>query len=178
MNDHLGKPVSKHDLIRTMSAWLRQSHPEEPPLVQEALRTSVVKINLMSVDPWKDIENENILGLSVITSLKDIGGNELIAQLFELFLLDAGKIIDELSAAFEKRDIDLADQASHTLKGSAASVGAYKMHVLAKYVNDVIRTGQWPDHEGWADYVRLVYRETSTAFSAYLNTAETVTPVP
>lgn len=175
MNDHLGKPVSKFDLIRTMSVWLKKTRNIQSTGMQETAHEHVEEPVLsMAVDPVHDIENEPVLGLSVIGSLKEIGGDELVGQLFELFLQDASKILEDLETALEKKDLELADQASHTLKGSAASVGAYKMHVLAKYINDTVRSGQWPENDEWMNFTRKVFEETSIEFANYLKSKEAV----
>ena len=52
------------------------------------------------------------------------------------------------------------DQILHTLKGSTGSIGANKMYVLSKYLNEGSHKGKWPENESWMTIFKEVYDET------------------
>jgi two-component system CAI-1 autoinducer sensor kinase/phosphatase CqsS len=114
-----------------------------------------------SADVWSSITSENTLDLHIINELKDIGGDELIISLFETFTEDADKLMAELAEAVARKEMTQFDHVIHTLKGSSGSIGANKMYVLCRYLNDFSRKGRWPDDSSWMEVLKNVYDETS-----------------
>ena len=53
-----------------------------------------------------------------------------------------------------------ADQILHTLKGSTGSIGANKMYVLSKHLNEGMHQGKWPENQSWMDIFKAVTEET------------------
>ena len=111
---------------------------------------------------WTSIENEKILDLSTINSLKEIGGEELIESLFETFIIDCEKMTKELAEAEARKDLKQVDQILHTFKGSSGSIGANKLYVLSKYLNEGSHQGRWPENQSWMDIFKAVSLETVT----------------
>ena len=156
MNYHLGKPVFKDELISTIAVMLKnQTYRNKTMNSNNAHEPEQTDAQF-----WKAIENEKILDLSTINSLKEIGGDELIESLFETFIIDCEKLTKELAEADAKKDIKQVDQILHTLKGSTGSIGANKMYVLSKYLNEGVHHGKWPENESWMDIFKAVTEET------------------
>ena len=109
---------------------------------------------------WKAMENEKVLDMATINSLKDIGGDELIESLFEIFIIDCEKMTAELAEAEARKDMKQVDQILHTLKGSSGSIGANKLYVLSKYLNEGSRHDRWPENESWIDIFKAATEET------------------
>ena len=113
MNYHLGKPVFKDELVSAIAVMLKnhtyrnKTMNSQNPYVPEQNEAKF----------WESIAHEKVLDLSTINSLKEIGGEELIASLFETFITDTDKLIDELTDADVRKDMKQYDQILHTLKG-------------------------------------------------------------
>jgi PAS domain S-box-containing protein len=76
--------------------------------------------------------------------LKNLDGNEeLLAELYEIFLRSAPDRFAELESALKAGDEATAMRASHSLKGNAATVGAPMVNEAAKAVNDMLKEGEW-----------------------------------
>jgi len=109
---------------------------------------------------WNTISNEKILDSSVITELREIGGDELVITLFETFISDSYKFITQLEAASSGQDMMQFDYIIHSLKGTSGSIGANKMYLLAGYINEFSRNRKWPDNSSWLQVLKNIYAET------------------
>jgi two-component system CAI-1 autoinducer sensor kinase/phosphatase CqsS len=156
MNYHLGKPVFKDELISAIAVMLKNhTYRNKPMNSKNSLEPEQNEAMF-----WEAIKNEKMLDLSTINSLKEIGGEELIESLFETFITDCDKLVKELAEAGVRKDIKQFDQILHTLKGSTGSIGANKMYVLSKYLNEGSHKGKWPKNESWMKIFKEVYDET------------------
>ena len=156
MNYHLGKPVFKDELISAISVMMKNN--------SQRIKTMKSQYSLEQTHNngkfWNSIANEKILDHSTINSLKEIGGKELLESLVETFIADCDKLTDELADAIVKKDLKQYDSIIHTLKGSTGSIGANKMYVISRYINDFSHKGEWPENDEWMDIFKTVYSET------------------
>ncbi len=161
INFHLGKPVRKQDLIKAISDLLYltevQRQSEEPGVIAVS-------------PPWQEVESIEILDRSTIESLRELGDEEFMANLFQLFVEETGRIIDDLEDSCGKQDWTRAIRANHTLKGSAANIGAARILAITVRISEALREGRCPSEEGWTDYLRRVCRLTGEALSALTGT--------
>ena len=156
MNYHLGKPVFKDELISAIAVLLKNHTYRNNTMNSQTL----LQQEEQNRDFWETIEKENILDISTINSLKEIGGDELILTLFETFITDSNKLIEQLVDAAEKKDMKQFDTIMHTLKGSTGSIGANKIYLLSRYINEFSHNGKWPDNESWLQILQTIYTET------------------
>jgi two-component system CAI-1 autoinducer sensor kinase/phosphatase CqsS len=158
INLHLGKPTPKHELINAISTLLTRAsrHAEESP-----------KATTTGSSLRDELEKVPLLDHAIIESLQGLGDEEFLGQLFNLFVQESGKIIDELEEACRQNDHEKARRSSHTLKGSAASVGAARLQALASKVNDNLRDHGSLEESDWQEYLKQVYGLTTHAFSHY-----------
>jgi len=156
MNYHLGKPVFKDELISAIAVMLKNhTYRNKPMNSKNSLEPEQNEAMF-----WEAVKDEKMLDLSTINSLKEIGGEELIESLFETFITDCDKLVKELAEAGGRKDMKQFDQILHTLKGSTGSIGANKMYVLSKYLNEGSHKGKWPENESWMTIFKEVYDET------------------
>lgn len=64
-----------------------------------------------------------------------------LREMLEIFLKSGGKDLEELEAAIAAGDAQRAHEASHSLKGSAGSLGLDRIFELAKAIDDKDREG-------------------------------------
>ena len=156
MNYHLSKPVFKDELISAINVILKNS-----TFANKAMNNHQShKPEQGNAEFWSAVESEKILDRSIINSLQEIGGDELIATLFETFIADSDNLIKKLTDAVAEKDMKHFDHLMHTFKGSSGSVGANKIYVLTKHINEFSRVGKWPDNSAWMQILTTVYAET------------------
>jgi HPt (histidine-containing phosphotransfer) domain-containing protein len=78
----------------------------------------------------------------LLTALKDLAadvGSEGVAEILDLFLTDSAELVGVLRHAAERGDAAGIARAAHSLKSTAATVGA---HLLAEHCLEVERLGR------------------------------------
>ena len=165
MNYHLGKPVFKDELISAIAVMLKNNTYRNKTMKSQNLLDPEHNKTVF----WESIRNEKVLDLSTINSLNEIGGKELMESLFETFIDDCDKLINELADAVDRKDMKQYDHIMHTLKGSSGSVGANKMFVLSSYINQYSHKGIWPENDTWMVTFKAVYTETVHEMKMYLD---------
>lgn len=82
----------------------------------------------------------NIPILSVEESLERMAGDrELLGKLFQLFMTDAPKKLEQISAALSQIDYYQTERTAHSLKGASATVGAVRLCQAAAEVEQAAR---------------------------------------
>lgn len=158
INYHLGKPVRKLDLVKAISDLLNQAEMQRT--CGEAQSQPVLPSN------WKGLEEVELLDYETIDSLKELGDEEFIANLFNLFIEESCRIIADLEDACEKGDRERAVRDNHTLKGSAANIGASRILAISNRISEALREGDCPAEEGWTEVLRQVCRLTGEALTS------------
>jgi two-component system sensor histidine kinase RpfC len=72
-----------------------------------------------------------------LDNLRELGGDKFVESVIIDFLQDAGGIMQSLHRAVELGDLSSIREHSHALRSSSAHVGAVRMHVVAKEINDM-----------------------------------------
>ena len=167
MNAHIGKPVSKQDLVRSVSFWLGRVDRHEPD--SGRLVTASGKAVPGYGSTHTCIESSNAtLEHPVIEELELLGGVALIKELFELFRQDVTSNLADLERAQAEMDIALACRASHSLKGVAGHIGAGKLQCFAGLINNEMRQGRWPEDHLWLPKIRHLFEDACGAYESYL----------
>ncbi len=111
MNDHIGKPIRIEELLQTMSRWIVGSGSGAGAGAVSGARAG----EAFGAVP----------GLDSSGALALLQGNtQLYAQLLQKFAQVYGGFEADFRAAREDADPQAATRSAHTLKGSAASIGA------------------------------------------------------
>jgi len=162
MNHHIGKPVFRDELISVITAWLT-CRIEPDSLRQNGVRREPEEKNF-----WETIAGEKILDRSIISSLMETGGNELVTSILRLYIDDTKEILERLGSAVPSDDIKSVDMLIHTLKGSSGSCGANRLYMLTRYINEFTRKGRWPDNDRWLAVLWQTFNDTSGAITTML----------
>jgi len=165
MNQHLGKPVFRDDLVAAATMWIKNTANAE-----ENGHPAHIDAPSLSENFREAVEREKILDHSIISSLKEIGGDELLVSLIGAYRSDSEKIVEELDRALETGDIRQFDQLMHTLKGSSGSIGANRLFVLSRHLNEFSHRGEWPEAADWQSVLKNTFGITIDAMDAMLKT--------
>ena len=95
----------------------------------------------------------NALDLSVIESLRELGGSDepgLVLEIIGMFLEDAPARLREIEVACATNDVKLLERASHSLKSASANVGAMQLSSVCRRLEELARTNTT---QGVADLV-------------------------
>ena len=105
MDDYLAKPYSKAQLVEMLSRWLPSAETAPPAEMPQ----------LAAIDPRV---------LDQYRELDPSGGFDLARQIVQVYLDSAGEIFEQMKKALQAGDAETLRGAAHSLKSSAANVGA------------------------------------------------------
>ena len=75
-----------------------------------------------------------VIDIQALERLKEWGGDKLAAQMVRLFLKNSGVRMDQIRTGVKQEDMDEAERGAHSLKSSAANIGAEHVRTLATQV--------------------------------------------
>ncbi len=107
-----------------------------------------------------------LLDAEVIESLRELGGDDdpgLVQELIEMFLEDAPQRLDEMLQGLESGDYDLMQRSAHTLKSSAANMGAMVLSQVCKRMEAAAREQNKDSYEGMVEACREAYASSEEA---------------
>ncbi len=144
MSEHLTKPISALKLYTTLLQWIKPNHCVQTMSVNEA--SSELKDALAEEMARQEAEVDAIMAAMEMKvqpsaahylpqrALEDLLGNQVMYQrMANLFLQEASQFATNFHAACENAPLEEeARRLAHTMKSSAAIVGALKLQELAK----------------------------------------------
>jgi HPt (histidine-containing phosphotransfer) domain-containing protein len=107
-----------------------------------------------------------LLDNAVIDGLRELGGDDdpgLVLELVEIFVDDAPKRIEEMLQGLESGDFTLMQRSAHTLKSSAANMGAMVLSQVCRRMEAAARSEDKPAYEGMVEACREVYARSESA---------------
>jgi two-component system sensor histidine kinase/response regulator len=75
-----------------------------------------------------------VIDPQALERLKEWGGEKLAAQMVRLFLKNSLTRMDQIRSGIDGGDVDEAERGAHSLKSSAANIGAERLRTLATQV--------------------------------------------
>ncbi len=72
-----------------------------------------------------------IIDPQALERLKEWGGDKLAGQMVRLFLKNTGNRMDQIRTGVASGDLDEAEKGAHSLKSSAANIGAEALRTFA-----------------------------------------------
>lgn len=168
LNDYLTKPVNADELARVLLRWLGAPAAGSAELAPGRLNPSPEA--LPAILPGKILEPE--------LALARLGDNRsLYLRLLRAFQENQGGAGEALEIAIQDQDWVLARRLAHTLKGTAATVGAESLRAAARSLEQALTQAKAEDYQPG---LVLVRQELSLALEsmASLLAAEALEPEP
>ena len=154
MNGFLAKPYTQAALRTALLPWLQLTAATakegggQPPGPVEPGR----KVGMRSDDTRPAI---NDAAIQALRELEEPGSNELVTQLVSAFLASADGQFSRLSEALAGGQPKALGQIAHTLKSSAANLGAEALAECYRELEQRGRQGQLDGAQPWLDRARL-----------------------
>jgi HPt (histidine-containing phosphotransfer) domain-containing protein len=94
------------------------------------------------------MNDQEVIDPRALARLQEWGGDKLLRELVRIFLDNSPIRVGQIRAAVDGGDIKDAERAAHSLKSSAANLGAERLRALA---SEVERTASSADLEATRD---------------------------
>jgi HPt (histidine-containing phosphotransfer) domain-containing protein len=143
MNDYVAKPIRAEELV----AALKRAKPLENGDTIEAG-------DYVSLDE------------SALKNLRDLGGDDFLAEVIEAFLADGPTLIADLRRSLDSRNPEELRRTAHTLKSNGATLGADRFAELCRTLEQRARDGELDDAPDLVDRIEQEYRPLEDALSA------------
>lgn len=130
MNDYVTKPVTPKSLTDALEKWLPKASTDQQPNADLQKKESDAKQHDSS-QIWDEA--------GMLERLMD--DKELVTSILDEFLSDMPRQIETLRSYLDACDVAGAKRQTHTIKGSAANVGAQTLYAVAAEMEQAGRAG-------------------------------------
>jgi signal transduction histidine kinase/DNA-binding response OmpR family regulator/HPt (histidine-containing phosphotransfer) domain-containing protein len=163
MDDYISKPVTPDVVMASVMRWFHAksvpSSKEEAP--QEERSASAPGEGMHTPDPETPVLNK-------LAAIAVTGGNAgILNRVTEVFLESMPGEVDKLGDAIESGFADDARRLAHSLKSASASLGADRVSLLAKDVEQAVVAGDM-------DCAQLLFGILKTEFNRFREVLEVV----
>ncbi|MDB6061617.1 MAG: Ethylene receptor [Verrucomicrobiaceae bacterium] len=137
MNDYVAKPISPAELLMTLSRWIHTG------AAQMGGKTAAVNAQ----SPYKQLPYDQLraLGLDTQQALTLLMERDaLYAKVLLRFRSDYANVSVILNNALQQQDFTSAIRMMHTLKSSAATIGAHSLHNLCAAIEAELKGERIP----------------------------------
>ncbi|MDX6382031.1 MAG: hypothetical protein QOI57_3055 [Rubrobacteraceae bacterium] len=129
MDDYVSKPVKSEELDAVLERWISQSTATSSP-EEETDGAATLEVNKAPLDQ------------SILEGLRELGDQELLKELAELFLKEVPLQLEALREAIEGGDASSVERMAHTLKGSCGNMGVTRMSTICAELQEVGHSGK------------------------------------
>jgi two-component system, sensor histidine kinase and response regulator len=160
MDEYIAKPVKAEELDATLKRWLSQ--PDEARTASEEA----------SIDSGAPPTEEPVIDRSLLENLRELQGDgapDILNDLIELFLSDVPLQLADLREAAEAGESHSVERIAHTLKGSAANMGALRMQALLAELEEIGRSEELGAAPEWISRVEEEFGRVRAALEEGLS---------
>jgi two-component system, sensor histidine kinase and response regulator len=132
MNDYISKPFKLKELLSVLDKWISQNKKNK-----ESESDSPTTNKLLAGDL------SDLAGIEVKDGLRMMGGNtEIYKKILKNFYQVNSNVLVEINEAFKNGEMLVVARQVHTVKGSAASIGAKGLASIALRLESAIKNEQ------------------------------------
>jgi CheY-like chemotaxis protein len=102
---------------------------------------------------------------AAVESLKELGGDEFVAEVVDTFLGEAPALVAALRTALESGDLELLRRAAHTLKSNGQTFGAAEFSELCRALELRAKNGELEGASGLVEQIEDEYRALEQALA-------------
>jgi len=111
--------------------------------------------------------DSQIIDPQALDRLREWGGDKLAGQMVRLFLKNSGTRMDQIRVGVDGSDLEEAERGAHSLKSSAANIGAELLRTLATRMESAAL-------EGNGDGAKSLLPQLETAYSEAMKELERI----
>jgi PAS domain S-box-containing protein len=147
MNDHVTKPIDPDELFSALIRWIKPGKRDFQPDDQEVSEPSVPE----TVEKKPDEEIlPDLPGIDTTSGLARVGGNvAFYKKILVKFYNDYGDAVEQIQAAIEAGDQELAQRLAHTVKGVAGNIGAIELQEPAQNIESAAKEENFDHAKEW-----------------------------
>jgi PAS domain S-box-containing protein len=134
MDDYVAKPIRPNELAKALSR------------AKPSAATAEGRSNELGAS----------FDAAAFENLRELGGDEFLAEVIDTFLEDAPTLLTTLRSSLGKEDSEELRRAAHTLKSNGATLGAERFSELCRELEQRARSGEL---DGTAELVDRIERE-------------------
>nr|WP_276569385.1 response regulator [Halorhodospira halophila] len=169
LDDHIGKPIDSRLLYQRLVHWLGAEGTASP---------SVNGPTPPGADGEDAALPEQLSGIDQTTGLRHLEGDRAFyRRLLQRFASQLEGELGQLPAALDRGDPETARRVAHTLKGTAATVGATRLAEAAAGVDRCLKAGESVSDELHRE-LRAALDEVSAGLEVLADAATTSAPQP
>ena len=159
MNDHIAKPIDRQQLFDALVRWIpARALPPVAPVAHSGVgNRSESTPMLPSID-----------GLNTRIGVARVGGSvDFYLRLLQNFLDENAHVVQDATAALAEGRFADAQRIAHTLKSTAATLGAEPVSALAAALESALRDGRNDAAPSAADALAPAHTDLCHALTAY-----------
>jgi CheY-like chemotaxis protein len=144
MDDYLAKPVRLEELERVLRQWAPHAGTPRDPDGAATTGQTPSPTAQTGGDQAAATREAGVLDLAALDRVRRLqlaGRPDVAAQFGAIFVADGPAQLAAVQAALIRQDADGLRQAAHTLKGSAAAIGAHQLRDLCEQLEHLGRDG-------------------------------------
>ncbi len=173
MNDYLGKPFSQEQLKSMLEKWLPQGSIVRP----ESQGPEVEAKTMQSANDEEDGPIDKT-ALDNVRALQRPGAENILNKLIRLYLESSTGILDSLRDALQRDEGEAVRAAAHGLKSASANMGALKLSVLCKQIEELGRAEKTPEAAALLPDLEAEYQRVIAALQAEQQKLSDQPPIP
>jgi len=108
-----------------------------------------------------------VIDVSALDRLKEWGGDKLAGQMVRLFLKNSGTRMDQIRSGVGAEDAQETERGAHSLKSSAANIGAETLRLLATQIESAALDDD-------ADRMRKILPDLEASYAAAMAELESM----
>jgi PAS domain S-box-containing protein len=144
MNDYVAKPIRAEELARA----LKRARP-------------------VATSPDGTTEEADVnLDEAALRNLRDLGGDEFLAEVVDAFLSDAPELMATLRRSLEEQNAEELRRAAHTLKSNGATLGAAQFAELCRTLEQRAKDGELDGASQLIDRIEQEYAPLEESLAA------------
>jgi signal transduction histidine kinase/CheY-like chemotaxis protein/HPt (histidine-containing phosphotransfer) domain-containing protein len=144
MDDYVAKPIRSDELANALKRAKPLRKRAEPRVAKEDVGFDA----------------------AALESLKELGGDDFLAEVIDTFLADAPTLVTALRRSLDEEDADELRRAAHTLKSNGSTLGAADFSELCRELEQRAKTGQLADASELVDRIEEMYQPLEEALAA------------
>ena len=158
MNDHVAKPLDPKEMFNALARWIQPGERQIPSVMKptESHRSA------------KDEEPmPKLPGIDMEGGLARVGGNrKAFRRLLAKFAASHAGVGDEIEAALQEREMELARRLVHGLKGVSGNLGADDLYAVARELESAIEQGDYECYGPLLDALRQSLKGVLSSIAA------------